>query len=43
MDEVVHVGPAAVAQAGSKLQPAAGSLLREATIVTRSSWASGVR
>jgi hypothetical protein len=43
MDEVVEIGRSAVPQPGSKLQPAAGLLLSEATIVTRLSWESGVR
>jgi hypothetical protein len=42
-DQVGEVGLPARPRRGSKLQPAAGSLLREATIVTRSSWASGAR
>jgi hypothetical protein len=42
MDEVGQRGGAAVAQSGSKLQPTAGLLLSEATIVTHLSWESGV-
>jgi hypothetical protein len=41
--QVIGFGLLAMPQPGSKLQPAAGLLLSEATIVTRLSWVSGVR